>query len=981
MSTRLQLGSLPNVAQVSNVPIVTTLNEADIREPDKKQASFAKAIQLYGYGELNDFFENIFEVNIATSYFNANVKTEAKYFSNEILEFSGYLQLLRITLTPSGNIVYDCNIVGELGNFFVDMGDALLSDLDMSHLDHDYTRENIINSWDTDVIINGSPESYAPGLGYYYPLVNRGTILGDESIWRVRDFLPCIYKYEYLTKIFETLGYTWESDFLETEFFKRQILYPNIDNLTLSQDQLEDRQFYVGRSTDLTWYDADGQSTSPTSGDINFNNESAPFFDPGGVFTTPYYTCNATGTYNFVGKVKLRITISHTNPLAVFSDSIRFGEFTQTVKIKSNNGSGWVDAAAQFNTALNTNNPDTGILIRNDDFKSYFETSTPLEIPYVLGTGDMSVGAGDQLAFWQLNRLVATRDLINPVRFYDAGMVLIASGAMHIKIEIVADTDTSFYGLVTNKELIEGDVLEMNTAIPTNIKQRDFVKSVMQEYFLQMQPDKVNPKKLIIETYVDYYDGDIVNLENKIDKNKEVVVNPMSELDAKTYLYKYKQDKDYYNKLYEANHNEVFGTHEQEIENDFIRGVKTNELIYSPTHNVANYTLGIAYPKIYDLDGSTVKRITPNVRNLYAQVKTTIANITFKETGGTDLIINKYGYAGHTDDPFNPTIDLNFGLPKEVYYSFLGSTFTNNNSYNRFHKPFIDQISHRDSKLVVAWLWLTSTDIENFSFRNKYFIDNAYYRVNKIIEYIGETSSTKCELLKLADIQVFEPSSIEMNEIPTFFSNRRIDEPLSTPSGNVTINTEYPVSVVGSNNIVIGRDARFISIVASEGISVADGVENISVVNTSNKEITESNTSYINGVKVSTTIPKKATLSIEEDVSLNLTLTTHENTFDNSWSISEFATGVYELLNTGSFTDYSKLHVSGQMVYSGSTNKLASITVVNSNGSTINGHIYLTRGDSNNLLLLCYDTSTNLVDLYTLLGTGKLCLPEIKMYP
>lgn len=216
MNKRLVIGSLDNVAIVSDFPITTTFSEADIREPDKRNVSYAKTVQLYGYNELNVLFENLFQANIATQSFNANLKTEASYYEDERLIFSGYLQLLRITL-KSNNIIYDCNIIGETGNFWTDIGNDLLTDLDYSDLDHDYTRANIIQSW-TDSIA-----SY--GVGYYYPLVNRGTILGDESIWRVRDFLPCLYDYEYLTRILAAKGYTLDSTHCETEFFKRHITY------------------------------------------------------------------------------------------------------------------------------------------------------------------------------------------------------------------------------------------------------------------------------------------------------------------------------------------------------------------------------------------------------------------------------------------------------------------------------------------------------------------------------------------------------------------------------------------------------------------------------------------------------------------------------------------------------------------------------------------------------------------------------------
>jgi hypothetical protein len=861
MANRLVIGDLDNVAIVSDLPMVTTYSEADIREPDKRNTSFSKALELYETNEINRLFENIFQVNLATQTFNPNIKTSASQYEDEVLTFTGYLQLLRITI-KDGLHVYSCNIIGETGNFWTDISNDLLSDLDYSDLDHDYTRTNIINSWNTSIIRDGVSEAYAPGNGYYYPLVNRGTILGDESIWRVKDFIPCIYDYEYLTKIFAAKGYTFDSVFLETEFFKRQITYPNLDTITLSQAQLDNRQFNVGRLTDLTLFDLPQSNPFINETAIAFNKETVPFFDAGNNYSGTTYTVPNDGTYNFSTKIRLKFTITHTNPLAVFSDNIKFvGAFGSRLIVRIYRNT---NVSAELMYGVQNIFTTTGLNFQNDNFKTFFETNTPFYVNTEISTGDISVISLDSMVAKIRASFNLYRDgAFNPIRFYEAdGTTLITTGSINVKCEIVADNnDTMFYGLVTSNDVIEGDNLEMNNAIPINIKQRDFVKDIMKRYNLIMQPDKTDPKKLIIEPYYDaytelsYYNGSIVNLKHRIDHNKDIVVNPMSELDAKTYIYKYKADKDYWNIKYELKHAEVFGTQEENILNDFIQQITTTESIYSPTHNVANYTLGIAYPKIYDIDGGNIKRITPNLRVLYAKIKTTTASITFKQTGGTDLIIQSYGYAGHTDDPFNPTYDLNFGLPKQVYYSFLGSQFTNNNLFNRFHKPFIDQISDRDSKLVYAYLWLKKTDIESFSFRNKYFIEDeilgdSYYRINKIIDYKNESESVKCELLKLANIQVFTPTLTDISDIPDYSTERTFPAPLVTPSKNVNVYSEYPVNVAASEDVVVGQGAKYISVIGSNGINIAPGVENVSIVNSSELTITESNITYVNNVLV-----------------------------------------------------------------------------------------------------------------------------------
>ena len=50
-------------------------------------------------------------------------------------------------------------------------------------------------------------------------------------------------------------------------------------------------------------------------------------------------------------------------------------------------------------------------------------------------------------------------------------------------------------------------------------------------------------------------------------------------VDGKRYIYRYKADKDFYNQKYLDRHAEPFGTEQIDIDNDFKKEDKVNELI------------------------------------------------------------------------------------------------------------------------------------------------------------------------------------------------------------------------------------------------------------------------------------------------------------------------------------------------------------------------------------------------------------------
>ena len=115
-----------------------------------------------------------------------------------------------------------------------------------------------------------------------------------------------------------------------------------------------------------------------------------------------------------------------------------------------------------------------------------------------------------------------------------------------------------------------------------------------------------------------------------------------------------------------------------------------------------------------------------------------------------------YPYAGHLDDPFNPTLDLNFGINKEIYYdnTFAPITLTDNTIFNKYHKKFIEEITDVNSKVVRGYFNLNPSDIKNLSFRKQFRFNNAYFRLNKIENY-NPSELTMCEFLKIKDAEVF----------------------------------------------------------------------------------------------------------------------------------------------------------------------------------------------------------------------------------
>jgi hypothetical protein len=211
----------------------------DVSEFGSRNTSYSKTISIPGTANNNLVFGYIFELNNANlTYpelpnigYNFNVAKQAncKIFIDKVQIFKGTLRILEIVIDKE-TIEYQCSVVGELGGFINQLGNARLEDLDFSAYDHTYSVANISNSWDN-----------AGGSGYYYPLIDYGNVsTGVNGVakkdFQYTTFRPALYVKEYIQKIFAGTDYTFDCSFFNTALFNRLIIPHNQTNITASNN-------------------------------------------------------------------------------------------------------------------------------------------------------------------------------------------------------------------------------------------------------------------------------------------------------------------------------------------------------------------------------------------------------------------------------------------------------------------------------------------------------------------------------------------------------------------------------------------------------------------------------------------------------------------------------------------------------------------------------------------------------------------------
>lgn len=728
------------IGTMAEIPISITLAIADIREPDKRNSSFSKTITIPGTKDANILFEHIFNVTTDLNNFNPNLKTPCKYFVDGEKVFDGDLQLLRIKkkgASPDIEIMYEVSIVGRLSKAFLDLGNSLLTDIDFSDLNYTF---NYINAK------NGMFGAASPVLGSSYttPLIDYGVNGGNTSIWDFAHLKPAIFELEYLTRIFNGIGKTFSGSYTSSDYAKRLIIPDNNEGaLKMSPSQINAISFYAGRSTDVTgnipltygaaylppFTGAWMQATSPYPLALaNFNDDStAPFYDGGGNYSTITFSYQAPINMAFAGKTKCDFEMRLNAPAGTNGMNIIAGVFNVDVSIVAS-GVGLATSSVQVNPGFNNWTAFTvGV-----DWPSY------------------NIPAGTQVYV----AVTVSGGTNFQTLFFNSG-VPITAGSASIDLKLIGGTDGSWFsGTTANTNLPIGYTVDMNATVPKNIKQIDFLMSVIKRENLYMELDLTNPKNYVIERRPDFFlpVSQALDWTYKWDYQNETEIIPMGELDFRKYLFAYKSDGDKYNKLYKDAYGETYGQKQIDVENDFINQEKKTELIFAATPMVGNAVNTLVYPVMAQADGLNLKPMATQIRVLYwgGVINTSYYQMVNTTAGTNTAGAFTYPFAGTIDDPYNPTISIDWAVPKILYYSYPGQTFTTNNLYLRNYKSFIEQITDENSKIVVMWMYLTPSDIANFTFRKPVFILDSYYLVNKIYDYDPQNSKvTKVEFLRL----------------------------------------------------------------------------------------------------------------------------------------------------------------------------------------------------------------------------------------
>jgi hypothetical protein len=854
--------------------IPLTKEAYDVNNPQKRLSDYSKTITIPEGKLVNQIFEHAFDVNVDYLTFNPNLKTSYQILQDGVLVIDGYCQLLSIK-NIDGLVTYEIAATGKVGNLFEKIKDKYLQDLDLSALDHTWTQANVEDSWTATI-----------GEGYVYPMIDIGGRSRYDN-WKVQDFKPAIYLKQYLDSILSEAGYTYDSTFLNTTLFKSLIVPYASGKILLDNAAILCKEFNVERTSNQT---VQCQSITNPSNLVNskliFNNATT-----GGYFntcdteynaTTGIYTAGADNNISLQGSLNfdLLYTESSTNTTTYLNDlyngiySVQddFRAYVYCYVVLNRGGVYSIIQTLQFDiTQAAKDNPlaaPTSVIPNNSaTFK----------------TGELDLQENDEV-FISVSGILYSGHLIidTPSGAFDG--YLSQNNFEDFQFKVKADSTLGSKYLET--ELGLGDTITTRIVVPKQIKQSDLLSSVIKRFNLYIDYDPLNENNLIIETRDDYLTSDKVDIEQIVDRSRDYLIKPLGALDAGRFIFTDQEDKDSLNDNYKKIYDETYGQVIIDVDNDFITTDKTIGTIFAPTplYSVENNDRVISAMLFVD-DNGKVTEATAKIRLLYWGG---LLPTQKPWRLGLDLFINNqsfYPYAGHLDNPYTPTFDLNWGVPKQLFYNFnYGKVYTlnypNTNCYNFFWKKYIEEITDKNSKILECYLALRPYDYNELSFRKNYYIDGSYWRLLSVVDYDATNGqTTKCSFLKV------EPKSAFVGEIkPIYGGTGEWEDGNDLPIGNTLVkpngnsgqtqdSLQFGESVKGGTRSLIASDNVSQSLNSVNALVIGSdysevNADNVTIINSPYTTASRPDETYINGLFVE----KLASIVVPTDVLNNLTL-------------------------------------------------------------------------------------------------------------
>ncbi len=711
-----------------NIPLPITYSVSDVKNVGERTASSSKSIILPGTKNNNQLFGQLFDVNIEFGLATYNIYKKQKcavITDSRLVMDNAFLQLVSVTKrkntqTQEDEIQYEVIVKSQIFNFFTQIQNRNLEDLDFSEFNHEFTSLQINSAMNN---------TWVDGYKYIMPYTTGST-------YNINQLKPSIYAKQYWDKIHNQAGYTYEWDSLIDDFV------------------MFDEMIITSNNTDNKIADYINESYSARASYTSIIDELIVYDD----------TINGIYDKKLVYNVKFDPDNRFDLPLDEWTNPFTYGN----VKVVAN---------LAWDIYIDNSTPYDAVALLPGYIKAYFVIIDPLTNIDISVTEFYNKEIEDNSLIVAANSSIFLRDTDvinqNPIQVtveldnlplnqklmfyirYDIDIRTENSGGIGSDVPIslyhhiwnnsfFIDTDlTPDISITYNSENIPyGFNYPMNKVIPRKFTQRNFIDSIIKMFNLYVEPDKLNSRNLIYKRRDDFYDqGNVLNWSNKLMVNMDQKVEFLSDLNFKSLVLTYKEDSDNANKAYKDATKEIFGQITTTFDTEWLKNTETIESPFSPTPIGISGWFGYTPYIDYSTNFNTRILIDNGILDSNFIIIDYLIGAPTPDLSFT--LITRYTPFTTFDNVFNPNYEINFGQPQ---YYFYQTRTTDNNLYNLNWKRTYQQLN--SSRLLTAYFDLNEVDIATLSLADKIWCMNKYWLINAIVDYDANANKpTQVELI------------------------------------------------------------------------------------------------------------------------------------------------------------------------------------------------------------------------------------------
>ena len=678
----------------------------DITTAEAKSV-FSRAFRVPATGNNNQFFKHAFE--IAGQDYDVTVKKPAVVLVDGAEFRSGHIRLQKIFWNGNQDkIDYEIIFLGETRDFSAALGDASMCSLDLSSLSHVLNAANIELSW------QAYPSTIDAAENPITPSFTNGLKQGDVIYPLIDHGVAGIG-----TNANPTISVTGPHNFTNNDLPEKRMkpmvrLKAVVDAIFDSTDY----SYEVGGffDTDIfkqMYVSAWGDEARPTT-NIDFSDN----------------ICTAIGdaAQGITGATleRLQTPVETVDPNDNFDNVLM--EYEAPLA-----GTYQFRAQALYTAQAETTGSPAARL------KLYKNTNTLL---------DTGIEGWNQIITVQWSGTLA------------AGETVFA---------VIEETGISDQSQVTDQQFVcnlaPGE-LNVAAQFDCDYKQIDFIRDLLTSFRLVMAPDKLNAKQFIIEPWVDYVaSGDFYDWSSKLDRTKDLVIEPLFDTQQDIIYYDHKEDKDYLNQYHLDAYKTVYGHLEFDSGNDLLVGERKIATQWAPTPmtqiNGASETEKFIIPQVHTFDQNNAHLpIKAKTRFLFYNGLYVANNgaYTWKLAGGVNSPYGIYPLASYSSvwplapggQILNWFNDIGYWGNEVVGFPAQGGQ----SLYNTYWSAYISSLYDKSARRVSGTFILDSADLRDFTFDDIIFLDGNYYRPEKIMDaVVGETAAVKVQLIKLLNFK------------------------------------------------------------------------------------------------------------------------------------------------------------------------------------------------------------------------------------